>query len=345
MKNNNILILTDYKGFFGSKQLSQIYRGGIDIPKLLKLFNENDFNARAIKIAELNINDVLQNRPVVLYTSSEDKNGFYKSYIEDIVFNLEENGIITIPRYSYLKAHNNKVAMELLRERSGYQPIQTIQSKVFGALEELKENAHLFKYPVVIKAAAGAMSRGVSKAESSDQIIHAALSISKSKSFWHDTKEFLRLIKYRTKYVKESFYRKKFIVQNLIPNLSNDWKVLVFGNRCYVLYREVRSGDFRASGSGKFEFRKEIPEGMLDYALSVKNHFDVPSISLDIGYDGKAFHLIEFQFLYFGTTTLEKSPFYFEKSNGQWILVEKKSMLEEVYVNSIVDYLTVKEYF
>lgn len=337
--NNNIILLTDYKGFFGSKQLSPIYRGGMNIPKMLKLFTENGFNAKAIKIAKLDLNEVLQNRSVILYTSSEDNNGLYKSYIEDIIYNLKENGITVIPKFAYLKAHNNKVAMELLRSRSGYQPIQTIQSKVFGTLEELEENAHKLKYPVVIKAAAGAMSRGVSKAESSDQIISAAQSISKSKSSWHDLKEFLRLIKYREKYVKESFYRKKFIVQNLIPNLSNDWKVLVYGNRCYALYRGVREGDFRASGSGKFEFRKELPEGMLDYALTIKNHFNVPNISLDIGYDGKGFHLIEFQFLYFGTTTIEKSGHYFEKKDFGWQIVVQKSDLENVYVESIVEFL------
>ena len=70
--------------------------------------------------------------------------------------------------------------------------------------------------------------------------------------------------------------------------------------------------------------------------------FNVPNISLDIGFDGKQFHTLEFQFLYFGTTTLEKSPFYFEKNGNSWDIVDKSLCLEEVYVESIVHYLREK---
>ena len=74
----------------------------------------------------------------------------------------------------------------------------------------------------------------------------------------------------------------------------------------------------------------------------MKNHFKVPNISLDIGFDGKKFHLIEFQFLYFGTTTIEKSPFYFEKYDNSWLLNKGKCELEKVYVDSIVGLLREK---
>lgn len=338
--NKNIVLLTDYKGFFSSKQITPIYRGGMDVPKILRYFDNHGYYAIAIRITDLEITDLIENKPVILYNSAEDKNAFYKSFIEDIIYNLEENDIEVLPRFAYLKAHNNKVAMELLRTRSNYPPIQSIQSMVYGTLEELEAQSHTFNYPVVIKAAAGAMSKGVSRAESHVEAIREARKISRSKSFWHDFKEYLRLIKYRNKYVKESFFRNKFIVQNLIPNLSNDWKVLVYGNRCYVLFRGVRKGDFRASGSGNFVFQKTIPEGMLDYALAVRKQFNVPFISLDLGFDGKLFHLIEFQFINFGTTTIEKAPFYFLSNNYTWEIVNEKSDLEKVYVDSIVDLLS-----
>jgi glutathione synthase/RimK-type ligase-like ATP-grasp enzyme len=335
----SILLLTDYKGFFGSKQKTKIYRAGMDVPKLIDLFKEKGYHAEAIRIADLDMKDVIINNPIIIYTSSEDKNGFYKSFIEDVIYNLEENEIVVMPRFSCLKSHNNKVAMELLRERSGYKPIQTIKSKIFGTIEELKKNADSFIFPVVIKTASGAMSKGVARADNPEELIRKAKIISKSKDFWHNTKELLRLLKYRNKYIRESFHRNKFIVQNLIPNLNNDWKVLVYGSRCYALYRGNRDNDFRASGSGKFEFRKNIPEGMLDFAMQVKNHFNVPHISLDIGFDGNIFHLIEFQFINFGTTTIEKSPFYFELIDNIWEIKETKSDLEEVYVNSVTDFL------
>ena len=84
----DILILTDYKGFFGSKQKSKIYRGGFDLTKIKQYFKESGFNVEIIRFVELNFryNEILGKKPIVLYQSSEDKNGFYKGFIEDIIY-------------------------------------------------------------------------------------------------------------------------------------------------------------------------------------------------------------------------------------------------------------------
>lgn len=337
--SNEILILTDYKGFFGSKQKNPVYRGGMDVALMIDYFSRNGWNARQVKFNRLDVPKACRENPVIIYTSSEDKNEFYKLYIEDLVYHLEQSGVTVIPGYGCLRAHNNKVALEFLRSRSGMDELQTISSYTFGTLEEVVEVAGTLKYPVVIKMAAGAMSHGVSKADNPEELIRVAGNFTKSCDLKHDIKEVLRTFKYRDRYVKESVHRKKIVVQNMIPGLENDWKVLVYGKRCYALYRGNRDNDFRASGSGKFIFRKDIPEGMLDFALKVRKHFQVPNISLDIGFDGEKFHLIEFQFLYFGTTTLEKSDFYFEYEDGKWQTRDGKSCLEEVYVQSITDFL------
>jgi glutathione synthase/RimK-type ligase-like ATP-grasp enzyme len=335
----DILILTDYKGIFGSKQFSPTYRGGMDINLIVELFGERGYNVEIKNIFKIETNELSEKRPIVLYTSSEDKNGLYKSYIEDIIFHLEQCNYYVLPSYAYLKAHNNKVAMELLRERSKLECIKTIKSRYYGAIEELKADIDNITFPVVIKSVSGAMSRGVMKANNPDELIKKAKNISRSFNISHDIKEILRKVKYSSKYKIESFNRNKFIVQNFIESLDNDWKVLVYGNKCFVLYRGNRKNDFRASGSGKFVFRKDIPEGLLDYAYNIKEHYDVPHISLDVGYNGKLFHLLEFQFIYFGTTTLEKAPFYFVLQNNEWNVIEEKQNLENAYVESIIDFL------
>lgn len=335
----NIFVLIDYKGYFGSKQKSSIYRGGMDVNRLITLFINYGYSASTSRFSEINIDELKFQKPIILYTSSEDNNGLYKSFIEDIIFNLNNLGLHVIPSFSMLRAHNNKVAMEMLRDRSDLGLIKTIKSHFFGTLQELISKSGKLIYPVVIKPSSGAMSRGVAKANNPDELIRYAKKVSRSFDIKHDFKELLRKIKYGSGYHKESFFRSKFIVQNFIPGLENDWKVLVYGNKCFVLYRGNRDGDFRASGSGKFIFRKDLPDGMLDFAFEIKNHFKVPNISLDIGFDGNIFHLIEFQFLYFGTTTIEKSPFWFEKYDNSWKLIEGQSELEKVYVESIVEFL------
>lgn len=334
-----IIVLTDYKGFFNSKQKSNIYRGGMDLIKLSAIFNKNGYAVKIVNICKF-YSEISNYKPsFVLYTSSEDNFGHYKSFIEDVIFDLTNRNFKVLPKYDYLKAHNNKVAMELLRERTDYQPLRTIKSYVFGTVEELKQNLDIISFPAVIKPYSGSMSKGVAKANSSNELLNFAKRITKTRHFFHDAKEVSRCIKYRKRYIIESRNRKKFIVQNFISNLNNDWKVLVYNNKCYVLYRGNRNNDFRASGSGNFEFLKIVPDGLLDYAKDVKEFFDVPHISLDIGFDGQQFHLLEFQFLYFGTTTLEKSPHYFIKSDDSWKIIEEKSDLETIYAESILDFI------
>jgi glutathione synthase/RimK-type ligase-like ATP-grasp enzyme len=333
-----IILLTDYKGFFSSKQKAQYYRGGLDLGKVASYFSAAGISVEVVPLHELNTESIKRDETILLYTSSEDKFGFYKSYIEDVVFHLEQQGFNILPAYAFLKAHNNKVAMELLRERCGLDSVQTIQTRTFGTLEDLKREAQHFNYPVVIKPASGAMSKGVSKADNADELIRAAKRISRTLMPFHDIKELLRKIKYRSYYRRESFFRAKFVVQNLIEGLSNDWKVLVYGDKCFALCRNNRPNDFRASGSGNFIFRKDLPDGMLDFALSVRKHFKVPHISLDIGFDGQKFHLIEFQFLHFGTTTIEKSPFCFQQVDGRWKCIDGSSELEQVFVYSLIEH-------
>ena len=121
--------------------------------------------------------------------------------------------------------------------------------------------------------------------------------------------------------------------------MNNDWKILIFGDRYYILYRGVRKNDFRASGSGKFYFNRELPRGILDYAENIFRKFNVPNLAIDVGYNDDKFYLIEFQMIYFGTTTIEKSPFYYTKEHSKWGLHDEKSELEKTYVYSIVKYI------
>ena len=65
-------------------------------------------------------------------------------------------------------------------------------------------------------------------------------------------------------------------------------------------------------------------------------------ISLDLAINENRVVLIEFQFLYFGTSTLEKSPYYYIKNNGNWEKIFGKSSIEDIYSYSIVSYLEEK---
>lgn len=140
-------------------------------------------------------------------------------------------------------------------------------------------------------------------------------------------------------YRAKSDHRRKFIIQNFVPGLEGDYKVLVFGEKYYVLHRKNRENDFRASGSGRFSFERELPPGLLDYAAKAFECFDVPFISLDIARGSEEFFLMEFQFVHFGAYTLEKSPFHFVERDGHWQLMEGPSTLEEEFARAVCTYI------
>ncbi|QKG78802.1 ATP-grasp domain-containing protein [Tenuifilum thalassicum] len=229
--------------------------------------------------------------------------------------------------------------MEIIRKISNDKNIKTIDSQVYGTVEELISSKNIYsnKSAYVIKPSEGAMSKGISLAKDFKQLLADAKKISATPSLIIDLIDRMRTLKHKG-YIKESTHRKKFVVQDFIPNLQGDWKVLIYWNKFYVLRRLNREKDFRASGGGRLSYTRDIPNGMLDYAKSIIKHLNLPNVSLDIAFDGKTFYLLEFQAVYFGTYTLEHSSFYFS-FNKEWEIVEKKSILEDEYVRSIISYI------
>ena len=331
-----IYLLADYKGYFGSKYDAIPYRSGFDKNKISILFSLQGYECEFVNFNNLPLFDQLK-KFYILYNSSEDIGDFYKSFIEDIVLHLERNEIKVIPGFDFLKAHNNKVFMELLRKKLGFSWNDTLKSQVFGTLEELEMVIDDIEFPVVIKSFEGALSRGVFLAHNKSELINKVKMISRVKFLKEDIKDYLRPYKHKG-YIKESIYRKKFVIQQFIPNLINDWKILVYGKRLYILTRHIRNNDFRASGSHCNYLagsKSKLPEGILDFALRVRDGLDVPHVSLDIVYDGAKFHVVEFQTLYFGTSTFNMSDVFFEKVDSSWKQFKNVLPLEQLYVDGI----------
>ena len=337
----DIFLLVDYKGNFGSKYDASPYRSGMDKNLLSKYFVKHEYKTNFVPFSDVNTNDKKWGKYPVLYTSQEDRHSNYKSYIEDVVYALELSGANIIPSYKYLKAHNNKVFMELLN--SVYFPgSQLLKTYHFGTVEELIDKSAIIEYPIVIKGYSGAMSKNVYCANNKEELISLARKISQTKNLKHDLKERIRILKHKG-YIAESKYRSKFILQEFVPDLKHDWKVLAFGSRYYIFRRPNRKDDFRASGSGNknYEYASMPPEGLFDLAKHYKKVLNVPFLSMDIFYDGKNFYIGEFQIMNFGTVGQLKSDGYFIFEQNGWVKVPEKLSIEQAYVESITDYLKI----
>ena len=341
-----IFAIIDYKGHFGSKWEAKPYRSGFDKSLLTEACNKLELDVEFLKPSEIRLNHDWKNRNVI-YTSSEEHGFHYKNYLEDVVLALHHAGANLLPGYPFFRANNNKVFMELLRDHLLGEQLSGLKSVVFGTMEELQYalKQGKVKFPAVIKEAAGAMSRGVYLAKTDEELILYAKKISQTASLKVRLKEKIRVKKHEG-YHPESFYQKKFIVQPFIPDLKNDWKILIFGDHYYILKRGIQKGDFRASGSGKnykAGLDAEFPESQFEHIKQIYEKLNVPMLSLDYAFDGKKGYLLEFQAVYFGTATHTFCDHFFVKRNNGWKHEENKYTQEEEYAYGIVHYLEKRE--
>ncbi len=274
----------------------------------------------------------------VLYCSSEDRDLRYKGYIEDVLLGLTLRGAILVPGFFLFRAHHNKVMMEILRDVTPCEDLKTIRSRVYGSYEDYVVAPPGLDGGLVIKPAEGANSKGILLADGPTQTERAARRVSRS---FHPVDALKDLIKrwIRYGYAGRSNRRRKFVIQNYIPGLTHDYKVLVYAGQFYVLLRKNRPGDFRASGSGLFEWPDSLPDGLLNTAERVHQALGSPFTSMDMAFDGSRVHILEVQCLHFGTYTLEKSPGYHVRDGGQWRWVAGRSILEEEVVRSVAAFI------
>jgi hypothetical protein len=335
----NLFILLDYKDRFESKFTAIPYRSGFDKELLKRYFNDYGYEVNYFSFHEIDFRNFQYSREIFLFCSSEDRDGFYKSYIEDIVLGLKLSGAILIPDYIYLKAQNNKLFMEILRDIYGHESMKNIRTRYFGTLEDLIKQKNLLSTGgFVIKPSMGAMSEGVSSASDFNNIIRNTKKISRTRFFRDEVKDLIRRLRHKG-YLPDSKFQRKFIVQEMIMNLAGDWKILIYAEKYYVLKRKNRKNDFRASGSGLLSYERHLPSGLLDFASLVYSSFKTPNLSIDVGFDKKTYFLIEFQSLYFGSYTMEHSDFYFIHEPNGWKMIEENSILEQEYARSISLYI------
>lgn len=336
-------MLTDYKGHFGSKYNATPYRSGMSKDLLIHYFEKMKYSIEFVNFSDMTFKEEYSKDHFFVYTSSEDIGYYYKDYIEDVVLGLQEKGLPVVPDFKFLRANNNKVFMEILKSIIFNDAINNLSAKHYGVLEDVDLKS--LSYPVVIKESAGAMSRGVALAASEKEFLKKAKKIGRTANLNQDLRDFLRARKQK-EYIRESLYRNKFIVQQFIPGLESDFKILIFGKRYYIFERPVRKNDFRASGSGNVNYvygsNVLCSDRIFDFAKNVFEQANVPHLSIDIAFDGQKYYLLEFQAIYFGTVGQTKADGYYVQKNGEWIFDKNVLDVEKVYADSIDEFLKVK---
>lgn len=306
-----------------------------------------------VEISSLNtiVSDpsLLSEKCSLFVSSSYDKS--YQKYICDVVrhISLVRPDVRLIPSYDMLLAHENKGYQELVKKRLG---ISELKGAYFGDISDFDATMKA-ESPYVVKLLEGAMSSNVFLAND-HQDLRSKLEKIGNKNRRYDLKRLLRSYMIWRKYNNVSdefslqnyneFFRARtpFVIQDFVPDLAHDYKVLVFGEKYFVLKRYVRENDFRASGSGDFVF--EPPSSaVLEYAKKVFDLLATPFVSLDIAERKGNCYLIEYQGIGFGPITLENSSGYYAYSDsgdgGSWDFIEEEPDLEQSYADALKSFI------
>lgn len=334
-----MLIIKDLRDWFWATYPDWTTEVSLDTGYIGKYFADRGYDVKLTSYTEFDFSADYAGY-LVLYTSAEDYCGGSKAFIEDILLFLKEQGAILLPEFSYFRAHDNKVMMELLRQGFADERLKTIQSRVWSSYEELKE-ASFAGYPVIVKRAGGAGGEGVFLAHNKKELCKYAEKVSRLTNMLQFY--YLSCVNVKQKLLKKKpvkIHNSKFITQNFIAGLTGDYKVLVFGEHYFVLHRLNRKNDFRASGSGQFtEDNGDRIEEILDFARACTEEITAPWLSLDICHDGKTCHLIEFQCISFGFKAMSMSERHYLYADGRWDTIEGSVVVEKEFCDSIQYYL------
>jgi RimK-like ATP-grasp domain. len=341
-----ILMILDHNNIFKGSVPTE---SSLDVEKMVKKFNEEKY-----EVTITTYNDILKNirngkkyeNHDIIYTSSETVE--YKHYLDDILYILSEKNNL-IPRYEIFRAHENKGFQELLKLKYN---IFSNNGYPYASPNDIERDYKKLKFPLVYKTLNGACSKGVFKVDNKKELLDVYDTVN------HDDKSFLFKLKMS---IKKKFFNDNlrvfnkawywfvgknqyFVLQDFIPDLDGDWKVLVFNNKYYALKRSAKEGDFRASGSGLLDYEAKAPDLLLNFAKEIYDILDIPFISLDIAISKNKkgeenCHLIEFQGTHFGPVTLTESKRYYAKNKKTWNCIESRSNLEDEYVSSYIEYI------
>lgn len=329
--NNRIIVLTCRNRYFG--QGLKVWES-VNLDRMERMLQVRGYEVMEYEFEEVARDIRIVQDSVVLYSSSQRPG--YKDYIEDVLLAVQSQRNTLIPSFDAFRAHHNKGYQELLKQRL---ELSRLKGQYLSHSSQAKQVGH--RFPVVLKSVEGAKSTGVSLVRTSDEL--EAKMRRKEQLSWRlrSRRALTRLInprKGRSPWYGHMRPVNPFVIQEFVPHLKHDFKVLVFWDSVYVLKRETRPKDFRASGSGRFSFC-DPSEPLLNYSLDVRCRLGTPMVSLDVCEMEGGYGLIEFQCVHFGPYTIMNAPFHYKFTDGRWKQHTGRVDYEEEIVNAVVGFL------
>lgn len=251
-----------------------------------------------------------------------------------LLISLKQRGMKVFPDVNTCWHFDNKVWEKYLLE-SVNAPL--VPSYIFYTEAEALKWIESASFPKVFKLKGGAGASNVNLVRSANEarvLTHQAFKDGfKQYRWWEKMKEKWRKYKLGEATLHEVFRPLKYglrryptefdhyngreigyiYFQDFIPNNDSDLRVVVIGDKLMAEKRYVRDGDFRASGSGHFEYGP-IPKEVIEVAFETAEKLQMQSVAFDFIFDGKNPLIVEMSYG-FGTHGIERSGGYWTRDN------------------------------
>jgi glutathione synthase/RimK-type ligase-like ATP-grasp enzyme len=123
--------------------------------------------------------------------------------------------------------------------------------------------------------------------------------------------------------------------QEYVPHNSADLRITAIGDRyAYGFWRNNRPGDFRASGSGRVDYQREIPEDVIKLCLQINRKYDFDSMAYDVLFDSERRAIIaEMSYGYLDSVPQKTKGYYELQNNGEVVLRPGHTWPEQLWVD------------
>lgn len=253
--------------------------------------DRNDWIEKASKY------DILIWKPKFMGTESSQ---FFKEKVYFMQYIMEKR---IYPNFETIWHFDSKIAQKYLLE---YENISVPKTFISFDYNESIDATNKVKYPIVFKKSNGAGSTGVELIKSKKQIVKKI----NFKFIW--AKVINKLFK--THYDNYGhIYFQEFIEEN-----PGDLRINIIGDKYAVgFWRMNRDKDFRASGSGRIDYYKDIPHNAIKYCanISIRNKFD--SMAYDILFREDKLFIVEMSYGYVDTAIYNANGYYTLNHKGE----------------------------
>ena len=256
-------------------------------------------------------------------------------FAKQLIYSLESSGIKCFPDYHTTWHFDDKVGQKYLLEAIG---APLVPSYVFYTKKEALEWISKNSFPKVFKLRGGAGAANVMLARTPNEarkLVQKAFGRGFSQfnragylkerfRKWREGKNsFLGVLKgisrllIVTEFAKMHTREKGYAYfQDFIPNNKFDTRIVIIGGeRALCERRYCRKNDFRASGSGYFEY-VEADKEILENAFKIARKLKLQSVAFDFIYNKERPLIVEMSYG-FGTKGISHCPGYYS-SNLQW---------------------------